>query len=107
MADRNQSFFSLLGLAYRARKLISGEEIVINAIRNNQVKLVIVAGDASERTAKTMTDKTSHYRVPMLRVSDRYHLGRAIGKPERVIVGLTDKGFSDKLLSLSDQSFRG
>lgn len=42
----------MLGLAMRARKLITGEELVVKAIRQGQVKLVILASDASANTRK-------------------------------------------------------
>lgn len=43
---------SRLGLATRAGKLISGEEIVLKAIRSGEAKLVLLAGDASDNTRK-------------------------------------------------------
>lgn len=48
-----QKWMSLLGLANRARKLISGEELVLKDIRNGNAKLVILAADASKNTEKT------------------------------------------------------
>ena len=48
--------FNLIGLATRARKIISGEELM-DAIRKKKVSLVIVASDASENTRKRYSDK--------------------------------------------------
>ena len=42
----------MLGLAMRAGKLITGEEMTINEIRKRKVNLVIVTIDASENTQK-------------------------------------------------------
>ena len=50
-------WMSLLGLANRARKIISGEELVIKEVRKGRAKLVILSRDASENTSKKITDK--------------------------------------------------
>lgn len=47
-----QSILNLLGLAARARKIVSGEEQVIKEVRSNGAKLVILATDASANTRK-------------------------------------------------------
>ncbi len=45
-------WFPLLGLANRARKVVSGEDLVIKEIRNARAKLVLLTEDASSNTAK-------------------------------------------------------
>lgn len=89
--------FNFMGLAMRARKLTTGEELVINEIRKNKVRLVIVSSDASANTKKNITNKCHSYRVKCVEFGTRYELGYAIGKDERVIIGVTDTGFAKKL----------
>lgn len=96
-------WLSLLGLAQRAGKIVSGEELVLSSIRSKKAKLVIVAGDASERTKGTWENKCAHYGVPLRIVSDRFELGGAMGKAHRVTIAVNDKGFSEKLIALLDQ----
>lgn len=98
---------SLLGLANRARKVISGEELVVNEIRKSRAKLVILSNDASNNTAKKIKDKCGSYSVPLCIANDRYSLGQSIGKTERVVVAVLDEGFSTKLKQLLDESNRG
>lgn len=43
---------NMLGLAMRAGKIISGEELVLRDIRQQKVPLVFVASDASQNTQK-------------------------------------------------------
>ncbi|MBD8068260.1 YlxQ family RNA-binding protein [Bacillus sp. PS06] len=100
--NKNEKWVSFLGLANRARKVISGEELVIKGIRNEQVKLVLLAEDASTNTAKKVKDKSSYYHIPLRTVNDRYTLGSAIGKDARVVVAITDIGFANKLMLLLD-----
>ena len=95
-------WMSLLGLANRARKLISGEELAVKEIRSGKAKLVILADDASKNTEKKISDKCAYYQVPLKRVENRSLLGQAIGKEARVVVAVLDEGFAQKLRTLLD-----
>ncbi len=97
-----QKWMSLLGLANRARKLISGEELVVKEIRSGKAKLVLLAEDASKNTEKKISDKCAYYQVPLKRVENRSLLGQAIGKEARVVVAVLDEGFAKKLQTLLD-----
>ncbi|HSH24024.1 MAG TPA: YlxQ family RNA-binding protein [Massilibacterium sp.] len=94
---------SLLGLANRARKIVSGEGLVVKEVQLKRAKLVLLAQDASENTKKKITDKCSYYHIPLLLVKDRYTLGQAIGKDARVVVAVTDDGFAKKLKEWVEQ----
>lgn len=95
-------WMSLLGLANRARKVTSGEELTIKEIRNGKAKLILLSADASINTAKKVTDKCKSYQVPYKLVENREILGHAIGKEARVVVAVLDDGFAKKLKSLLD-----
>ena len=97
-------WMSLIGLATRAGKVITGEELVVKEVRAGKAKLVLIAEDASDNTAKKISDKCHHYGVPLRKVSDRYTLGQVIGKDARVTVAVMDAGFSKKLITLLDES---
>ncbi len=97
---KDEKWKSLLGLANRARKIISGEELVIKEIRNNNAKLVLIAKDASANTYKKVMDKASYYNVQVKEVENRFELGHAIGKEARVVVAVLDDGFSKSLTKL-------
>ncbi|CAM4032507.1 YlxQ family RNA-binding protein [Lederbergia lenta] len=100
---KQEKWMSLLGLATRARKTISGEELVIKEIKQARAKLVIISRDASSNTLKKLQDKCNFYKVPYLFVESREQLGHAIGKEARVVVTLTDEGFAKKLASMLDE----
>ena len=95
-------WMSLLGLANRARKIISGEELSVKEIRSGKAKLVLLSADASANTTKKITDKCKSYEVPYKLVEDRHLLGQAIGKEARVVVAVLDDGFAKKLITLLD-----
>jgi len=88
---------SMLGMAMRAGKLVTGDETVLKAVRQRKAKLVIIAGDASDNTKKKYQDKCATYGVKVVELSNRAVLGQAIGKSERVIVAVMDAGFSSSI----------
>lgn len=85
---------SLLGMAMRAGKLVTGDETVLKNVKQGKARLVILAGDASDNTKKKYRDKCSTYNVKLVEMFDRVSLGEAIGKSERVLIAVTDAGFS-------------
>ncbi|CAG9619672.1 YlxQ family RNA-binding protein [Sutcliffiella rhizosphaerae] len=98
----NNQWLSLVGLATRARKTITGEDLVLKEVRAGKAKLVLIAEDASANTRKKLHDKCSYYNIPIRTVENRYELGRALGKDARVSVAIVDEGFANKLLSMLD-----
>lgn len=94
----NKEVYSLLGLCARARKLSHGSQL-IEDIRKKKVFYVIICEDASDNTKKKLTDKCHFYQTDYIisLVSD--DLSSAIGKDNRVAVGIMEKGFADKIKS--------
>lgn len=92
-----EKVFNLIGLATRARKIISGEELM-DAIRKKKVSLVVVANDASENTKKRYSDKCSFYGIDMITVESSVHLNQAIGKANRMAIGIVDEGFKKSIM---------
>lgn len=95
--------FNFLGLAMRAGKIKSGESVILSDIKTNKIKLVIVATDASDNTLKVMKNKSESNQIPLRSFGTRVELGIALGKGERVNIGVTDNGFAKKLLSMIDE----
>lgn len=92
----SSNFYGTLGLASRARKIVDGE-ILIQKIRTKKVYLVIIAEDASANTKKKITDKCNSYHVDYVIYSTKVALSSAIGKHNRVAIGIIDSGFSKKI----------
>jgi ribosomal protein L7Ae-like RNA K-turn-binding protein len=90
---------NLLGLATRARKLESGSQTVIDAIRKKKAKLVILADDASPNTKKQFLDKSDYYEIPIHVILSKAEISQAIGK-ERTVCAFTDDGFAQSFKKL-------
>lgn len=99
MAINNQAILNLLGIAMRAGRLITGEDLVIKSIQKQQAKFVFVAVDASENTKKKIKDKSLYYGVPVDDSFNQMDLSSAIGR-KRMVIAVADEGFAKKFEEL-------
>ena len=90
---------SLVGLAAKAGKVVSGEFATEKAVKTQKAFLVIIAQDASENTKKNFYDMCRYYRVPIYTIGSKEELGRAIGKEYRASLALTDENFSRAIIN--------
>ncbi len=100
----NQNLLGLLGLAMRAGQVVSGEEGVLAAVKNQKARLILIAEDASEGTKKKFTDKSSYRDIPHRILLEKEVLGHAIGKKTRAVIGILDPNFARKMLEMIDCS---
>lgn len=85
----------ILGLAYRARKCATGDE-VIKSIQKQRAALVIIAEDCGENMRKKLIDKCTFYEISYA-FMDGDEINRAIGTSNRKSIAILDKGFAQKL----------
>ncbi len=97
-----QKILNLLGLAYRARKIVLGEEFVLNALSKNEYNLVFLASDAGENIKNKIIKKTNYYDVKLIDLLTTFELSNAIGKDNRKVILVSDKGFIDKFIEYLD-----
>lgn len=86
--------FSMISLATRAGKTVSGQEQVISAVRCGRARLVIISEEASSGTRKKISDKCAYYNVPLVILGTRKELGKACGRQERTAAAVTDDGLA-------------
>ena len=97
MATEND-LYSILGLCQKAGKLVSGGDLVEDAIRSRKARLVILSEDIGESMLKRFTDKTAFYSVDLIRFGTKDLIGSNIGKGPRSAVAITDKGFAGSFI---------
>ena len=88
---------SMLGLATRAGKVVSGEFSTEKAVKSRKAFLVIVSSEASENTKKMFRNMCSFYKVPWYVYAPMEELGHAIGKGFRASLAVLDAGFAKSL----------
>ena len=83
-----------LGLAKRAKHLVSGEFMTESAVKSGMASLVVIAGDVSENTRKKFKNMCEYYEVPLYEYADKESLGHSLGKEYRASLAVTDKGMA-------------
>lgn len=91
------SVLSLLGLAMKAGKVVSGEFSTEKAIKSGKAYFVIIASDASDNTKKSFSDSCSYYQVPFAIYGTKDELGHCIGKQMRASLAVIEEGFGREI----------
>lgn len=98
---RNKTL-SLIGLATKAGKTVSGEFCTEREVKSAKAFLVIVAADASDNTKKKFQNMCKFYQVPFCIFQDKESLGNAMGKEFRASLAVLDAGFAKSILKQLD-----
>jgi len=92
MAGNNEKLYQLLGLAQRAGKVVSGANC-IGSSSTEKLRCILISSDISDNARRRFEGISKRAGIPLYVVGDRETLGRAIGKGQRTVVGITDTGF--------------
>ncbi len=85
---------SLVGIATRAGKTVSGTGACELSLKSGQAKLVLISQDTGINTVKHFTDMAKYRNIPVFVLNDNGLLGSKIGHPERKTLCITDDGFA-------------
>lgn len=97
-AGWNDKTRSMLGLCMRSGNCVSGDTQVEAAIRKGTAKLVIISGEASEKTIDKYAHLCESKHILIVSGPDKETLGRAIGKGNRTLVAITDTHWAKTML---------
>ncbi len=92
----------LVGIATKARKVVSGEFMTESSVKSGDAMLVLVAEDASDNTKKKFTNMCEFYNVPIRIYGTKDELGHAMGKEFRASLAVTDKGLAKAVMEKMD-----
>ena len=93
MAD-NKRLLSLVGLATRARKVVSGEFSTEKSVKSGKSHLE----EASDNTKKKFTNMCTYYKVPIYLFGTKDELGHAMGQEFRASLSVEDAGFARSMV---------
>ena len=96
----NNKALSLIGLATKAGKTVSGEFSTEKSVKTGKGYLAIVAGDSSENTKKKFRNMCTYYEVPLYILSDKETLGHAMGKEFRASLAVQDANFAQAIMKV-------
>lgn len=86
--------YGLLGISSKAGKTVSGTEVVEEGILKKNIKLVIIASDASERTATHIKELCQKNDIFCVVYGTIYDNSKSIGKINRAVIGIKDKNLA-------------
>lgn len=103
----SNKIFSFIGLAMRAGKIDIGESRVRDRIKSEKARLVIMSDDAAFNTKKKITDMCVFRDIKLIILSDRYTLGKCLGREFAVVISVSDGEFSNQIVKLFNESNEG
>ena len=96
----NERLYNAMGLCMKAGKAASGAFAVEKMIRSKKAKLVLLDKEASESTIDHYTSMCFYHNVPLCLTDS---VGQAIGKPDRIVMAVTDDAFKKMMDGLIAQ----
>lgn len=91
----HKKILSLLGLCLRGSNLVIGEAPVENAVRSRKAKLVLIASDAADNTARRAGHFAEIGACPLMTVpAVKTELGHALGRASVAMAAVTDSGLA-------------
>ena len=97
---KNNKICGLLGLARRAGKITFGTETCIQELEKNNIKLVIIANDASERTKMNFINIWKNKKIPIYQILNIDDISNAIGQSNKAVIGIKDTNFSNEIIKI-------
>ena len=97
-----KSLKNLLGLAQRARLLVSGSFAVEEALKVDRVKMLIVTTDANDSTVEKFEKISAEKSIPLVKVLTKETLAQCLGKDLRAVAAVLDDGFKKSIEKLLD-----
>ena len=94
---------NMLGLCARARKLVTGEKAVVQAIRAGGCFAAVLDGGAAKNAVKAVSQACETHGVALVRTG-ALMLGGAIGRPGRMAAAITDERMARRVIELSQRS---
>lgn len=100
----SNEFYTLLGFAAKAGKCSYGAQSVEKGTKAGSILLILMDESASARTEKDMRNMCAYYKIPFIKISPAGRLAKACGRESNKIIGIIDKGFSERLLEIYNLS---
>jgi len=91
---------TLMQFARKAGKMIHGFDACQRALNTNQLKVMIIAGDVSDRSKRTLEGINNSLRhpIPVITLGTKAELSQALGLPESGLFGISDSNFASRIV---------
>ncbi len=88
---------SLVGMARKSGKIISGGQMVLKALSGGGIAVVLLAQDVSNGIGEKVRGKAEATGTPWLYLAEKGQLGQLLGKAERSVVGIGKGALAESL----------
>ena len=103
MESNNKKILGLIGLAARSRKICFGADSVEEKIKRSNVKVIIIAIDASSRTKEKFKNLCKQYQIPIIILEEQIEvLSKAIGKTNKAVVGIEEPNLANQICKINN-----
>ena len=92
--------YSMIGLSMKAGKLAFGSDMCEEKIKKGFACLIIIAEDISDKTKDKFINLANMYNINIVVFGEIDLLSKSIGKSNKGIFAVLDKGFGDKILQM-------
>ena len=94
---------SYLGFAAKSGNLVTGTNTCMTPSVRRKIKLLLIAEDTSEGTAKKIIKTANDYNIEYRVFGESQHLSKVTGNSLRYIFGITDANFADVIIKQIDE----
>lgn len=98
--NERDKIYSMLGIAYKGRNLVSGADACKIAVYNESARLIVLSEDTAKNTRKFFDDKCRRRGIPVIVFGNRELLGKSIGKGDRAVLAVLDDGLASAIVKL-------
>lgn len=98
--EKNDRLMNLLGLARKAGKLELGSEAVKQAVRKRRAALVLLCGDLSPKTARSVREEAGRAGIHAAELPAEMDTVQAALGQRAGVIAVNDSGFAEALLKL-------
>ncbi|MDO5784034.1 MAG: ribosomal L7Ae/L30e/S12e/Gadd45 family protein [Eubacteriales bacterium] len=85
----------LLGLCFRAGRLVCGDDAVADTVSAGEARLLLLAGDAGAGICRRVAYHQQNRGVPVVRMDcSAAEMGQALGRRPTAVCCITDAGFA-------------
>lgn len=88
-----------LHTAARARKLVAGQDISSEAMRNNTARALLLAQDAGESTRSKFTANADRKELPLIAIWGGEELGHLVSREFVSVMAITDAVLAERALA--------
>lgn len=96
----NKKILGLLGLCTKAGEICCGTDACIDLIQKNKIKLIIIAGNAADRTKRNFKFLCNKSNIRIVEFGTIDEISKAIGNKNKAVIGIKNDNLSNEIYKI-------